>query len=262
MNNSGNQQQNRWELAHLSIFGTTQIHLRNPYIIALWSVAFPGYGHLLLSKYLRGFSLVIWEIFINQLTHLNLAMVYSFTGNIDAAKDVLDVRYMHLYIPVYLFAILDSYRSTVDLNKIYLLNENKSPYIRKLIIKPFEINYLDKRNPMIAFFSSMTIPSVGQLYTHRIFGAVFTLVSTVIYVHYSHILEGVHYLIIGDIEKSTSVLDAQWLMYIPSFYFFTIYDSYMNAVENNKLFETEQRQHLKKHYQSKDFIIKKGVKVE
>lgn len=54
------------KLSHLSIFGTTQIHLRNPYIIAMWSVMFPGYGHLLLNKYLRGFSLVIWELFINQ----------------------------------------------------------------------------------------------------------------------------------------------------------------------------------------------------
>lgn len=97
------------KLSHLSIFGTTQIHLRNPYIIAMWSVMFPGYGHLLLNKYLRGFSLVIWELFINQSIHLNSAMVYSFIGEIEKAKEVLDVRYMHLYIPVYIFAIWDSH---------------------------------------------------------------------------------------------------------------------------------------------------------
>ncbi|GAA0316909.1 hypothetical protein GCM10008967_04370 [Bacillus carboniphilus] len=251
----------RGKLAHLSIFGTTQIHLRNPYIVAMWSIAFPGYGHLLLSKYLRGFSLVLWELFINQSTHLNTAMVYTFIGEIDAAKEVLDIQYMHLYIPVYLFAIWDSYRTTVDLNQIYLINEHGSPPANQLIIKPFEVNYLDKRNPVVAAFWSMTIPSVGQLYIHRIFGAIFTLILTVVFIHYSHFLEGVHYLLIGDINKSKEVLNMQWLLYMPSFYFFTIYDSYMNAVENNKLYETEQKNYLKKYYQPANFKVKKGIKV-
>lgn len=249
------------KLAHLSIFGTTQIHLRNPYIIALWSVAFPGYGHLLLSKYIRGFSLVLWEIYINQTTKLNTAMVYTFIGDIEAAKSVLDFRYMHLYIPIYLFAIWDSYRTTVDLNKIYLLNEKESPPVSNLVLKPFEINYLDKRSPIMAFVWALAIPSTGQLYIHRIFGAVFTLILTVLYIHFSHFLEGVHYLLLGDLEKSAEVVNKQWLLYMPSFYFFTIYDSYMNAVENNKLFDIEQKNRLRRYYQPQSFKIRKGVKV-
>lgn len=250
------------KLSHLSIFGTTQIHLRNPYIIAMWSVMFPGYGHLLLNKYLRGFSLVIWELFINQSIHLNSAMVYSFIGEIEKAKEVLDVRYMHLYIPVYIFAIWDSYRTTVDMNKKYLLNEKDAAAVERLVIKPFEINYLDKRNPLSAIMWSVTIPSLGQLYIHRIFAALFTLVMTVILVHFSHFIEAFHYLLVGELKKSTQVLNAQWLMYLPSFYFFTIYDSYMNVVENNKLYDSEQKRLLRKFYQSKSFIVKKGIKVK
>ncbi|MBU8729624.1 hypothetical protein KM915_06090 [Cytobacillus oceanisediminis] len=250
------------KLSHLSIFGTTQIHLRNPYIIAMWSVMFPGYGHLLLNKYLRGFSLVIWELFINQSIHLNSAMVYSFIGEIEKAKEVLGVRYMHLYIPVYIFAIWDSYRTTVDMNKIYLLNEKDAAAVERLVIKPFEINYLDKRNPLSAIMWSVTIPSLGQLYIHRIFAALFTLVMTVILVHFSHFIEAFHYLLVGELKKSTQVLNAQWLMYLPSFYFFTIYDSYMNVVENNKLYDSEQKRLLRKFYQSKSFIVKKGIKVK
>lgn len=250
------------KLSHLSIFGTTQIHLRNPYIIAMWSVMFPGYGHLLLNKYLRGFSLVIWELFINQSIHLNSAMVYSFIGEIEKAKEVLDVRYMHLYIPVYIFAIWDSYRTTVDMNKIYLLNEKDAAAVERLVIKPFEINYLDKRNPFSAIMWSVTIPSLGQLYIHRIFAALFTLVMTVILVHFSHFIEAFHYLLVGELKKSTQVLNAQWLMYLPSFYLFTIYDSYMNVVENNKLYDSEQKRLLRKFYQSKSFIVKKGIKVK
>ncbi|WP_311315982.1 hypothetical protein [Niallia sp. MER 6] len=82
----------RRKLAKISIWGTTYIHPRSPYIVALWSVTFPGYGHLLLHKYIRGFALIIWEVFINQKSQLNLAMAYSFMGEIQLAKDVLNVN--------------------------------------------------------------------------------------------------------------------------------------------------------------------------
>ncbi|MEY8738399.1 hypothetical protein AB9M62_01780 [Bacillales bacterium AN1005] len=104
-----NKKEVRRNLAQISIWGTTYIHPRNPYVVALWSVTFPGYGHLLLHKYIRGFALIVWEIFINQKSHLNLSMVYSFMGEIHLAKEVLNINYVYMYIPVYLFAIWDSY---------------------------------------------------------------------------------------------------------------------------------------------------------
>lgn len=88
------------------------MHLRNPFIIAWWSAAFPGFGHLLLSKYLRGFILIGWEMFINTQTHLNEAIVYTLTGQIEQVGEVLNIRWMSLYAPVYLFAIYDSYRTS------------------------------------------------------------------------------------------------------------------------------------------------------
>lgn len=38
--------------------------------------------------------------------------------------------------------------------------------------------------------------------------------------------------------------------------FFNIFQTYMNVVENNKLFEAEQKMFLKSKYQSSDFKIK------
>ncbi|MFJ8243725.1 hypothetical protein [Peribacillus asahii] len=262
MDNFKNTNKARRYKAHASIFGTTQIHLRNPWTIALWSVSFPGFGHLLLNKYLRGFSLILWEIFINQKVQLNQAIVYSFTGHFEAAKEVLDVRLVLMYMPVYLFAIWDSYRTTVDLNNIYILAKRENAPFNSFTISAFEINYLDKRNPLMAVLWSMTIPSLGQLYVHRIVLAVFTLVWTAVFIYYSHFLEGFIYLFIGDIDKSTASLKAQWVLYIPSLYFFTIYDSYVSVVENNKLFEDEQKGYLKSHYQRSIFNLKKVSKVE
>lgn len=262
MDNFKNTNKARRYKAHVSIFGTTQIHLRNPLTVAMWSIAFPGFGHFLLNKYFRAFALFLWEIFINQVTKLNQAMVYSFTGNFEAAKDVLDLRMVLLYIPVYLFAIYDSYRTTVDLNNIYSVAKKEDAQFNSFSIGAFEINYLDKRNPLMAMFWALTVPSVGQLYVHRIVLAVFTLLWTAAFIYYSHFLEAFIYLFSGNLEKSNAVLNAQWLLYLPSFYFFTIYDSYVSTVENNKLFEDEQRKYLKTHYQSFTFNIKNVSKVD
>lgn len=247
--------------AYLGIFDTPILHLRSPYIIAFWSATFPGFGHLLLGKYYRGFILVFWEFFINVYSKVNTAMVYSFIGNFEMAKEILNVRLLHMYIPVYLFCIWDSYRTTVDLNNEYILAERENAPIKKFNIKPYGINYLDKRNPLMATFWSLTIPSIGQIYQHRILQGFFTLLWAVLIVYFSHFVEAVHYLLLGDIKKSTSVLNIQWVMFLPSFYFFTVYDSYMNTVELNKLFKKEQKNYLKKHFQPSDFKIIKGTKV-
>ena len=244
--------------AHVSIFGTTQFHLRNPYVIAWWSVAFPGFGHLLLSKYLRGFVLLFWEFFVNINAKVNLAMIYSFQGNIQQAIQVLDTRWLLIYIPVYIFTIWDSYRTTVDMNKVYVLAEREDHKFNSFSIGALEINYLDKRSPIMAAFWSLAMPGLGQLYIHRIVTAFVIIAFSVATFYFSHALEAVSLLFLGEVEKATSVLKPQWLLMFPSIYGFVIYDAYVNTVENNKLYEKEQRKFLKNNYQSKSFQILKG----
>jgi hypothetical protein len=248
--------------AHVSIVGTTQIHLRNPYIIAWWSAAFPGFGHLLLSKYIRGYVLFIWEVIVNLNANVNLAMIYSFQGNIDMAKDVLNTRWLLMYIPVYLFGIWDSYRTTVDMNKVYILADREDHRFNSFSIGALEINYLDKRNPVLSIIWSLFVPGLGQLYLHRILTSFFVIIWLVIFFYYSHVLEAVSLLFLGELQKATSVLNPEWLLFLPSVYGFAVFDAYMNAVENNKLYEKEQRKHLRKNYQSPGFKILKGQKVK
>ncbi|MDG5789226.1 hypothetical protein QA612_17340 [Evansella sp. AB-P1] len=235
--------------AYVSAFGTTQLHLRNPYIIAWWSAAFPGFGHLLLSKYLRGYALFIWEILVNNMANLNLAIVHSFTGNIHMAKEVLEPRWVLLYIPVYIFAIWDSYRTSVDMNKVFILTERENANFNSYSIGAFEINYLDKRRPIMAILWSLFTPGLGQLYIHRVATAIFTMGFMIAFVYNSKFLVAFHHLFLGDINQATEVLDPQWLLFIPSHVGFSIYGSYVNTVENNKLFESEQRKFLQAKYQ-------------
>ncbi|GAB1806156.1 hypothetical protein [Priestia megaterium] len=262
MNNYKNDNTARRYIAHVSIFGTTQIHLRNPYIIAWWSAAFPGFGHLLLSKYLRGFVLFVWEVVINIKSHVNLAMIYSFQGNIDMAKDVLNTRWLLIYIPVYIFAIWDSYRTTVDLNRIYVLAERENHRFNTFSIGAMEINYLDKRNPILSVFWSLVMPGLGQLYIHRIIGAFFVIIWAVVFFYYSHLLEGISLLFLGEIKQATAVSNKEWLLFFPSLYGFATFDSYINTVENNKLAEKVQKNFFEKTYQHPSFCIGTRKKVE
>ena len=42
------------------------------------------------------------------------------------AKEILEPRWLLLYLPVYLFAIWDSYRTSVDMNKVFILAEREN----------------------------------------------------------------------------------------------------------------------------------------
>ncbi|WP_018662639.1 hypothetical protein [Heyndrickxia acidiproducens] len=262
MDNYTNDNTARRYKAHVSILGTTQLHLRNPYIIAWWSAAFPGFGHMLLSKYLRGYALFIWEVIINLQAHVNSSMIYSFQGNIDMAKEVLNTRWLLMYIPVYLFGIWDSYRTTIDMNRVYILAELEGHRFNTFALGALEMNYLDKRNPILALMWSLFIPGLGHLYIHRILTSVFVIAGLVVFFYYSHVQEAILLLILGKVKEATAVLNPEWLLFIPSHYGFAIYDSYANTVENNKLFEKELRNHLTEHYQAENFQILKGQKVK
>jgi TM2 domain-containing membrane protein YozV len=245
----------RRQLAYVNSTGTTQMHLRHPLIIAWWSAAFPGFGHLLLSKFLRGFLLIGWEMFINTKAHINLAMFYTFSGQFNKAAEVLDVRWMSLYAPVYLYAIYDSYRTTVDLNHMYVLAKRENAYFPPFVIDFIEINYLDKRSPRIALLWSLLMPGMGQLYIHRIITAFFALCVWIGIVYQSHFLEGLQYTLLMDFTKATDVVDKQWILFLPSIYGFTLYDAYTNTVENNKLFDREQKNYLNANFQNNQFAF-------
>ncbi|HET6872690.1 MAG TPA: hypothetical protein VFH42_06840, partial [Sporolactobacillaceae bacterium] len=177
-------------------------------------------------------------------------------------KDVLDTRWVLMYIPVYLFGIWDSYRTTVDMNRIYILADGENHTYNTFAIGALEINYLDKRNPLLAVMWSAFIPGLGQLYIHRILTAFFVIFWEVVFYYYSHAPQALTLLILGKVKVATSVIKPEWLLFIPSHYGFAIYDSYVNTVENNKLYENDLKKYLTTHYQSPGFKLLKGQKVK
>ena len=243
----------RITVANLSVLGTIQLHLRNPWIIAWWSAAYPGLGHLLLSKYLRGFLLLILEIIVNYNAKINLAIFYSFIGEVEQAKIVINKDWLLLYCATYIFAIWDSYRTTVDLNNQYKLAAREDAKVEAFKISSLEINYLDKRSPLNSLIWSAMMPGTGQLYIHRILVATFIIVWWFSQCYLSKILPATHYSFFGQFEQAKSVLHIQWFLNIPSIYIFSIYDAYTNTIENNKLYDWEQSKFLIRQYQCEKF---------
>ena len=240
-------------MAYVGAIGTTQLHLRNPFVIAWWSAAFPGLGHLLLSKYLRGYLLFLWELFVNLNAHINLALLYSFTGRFQMAKDVLDINWVLLYIPTYIFSIWDAYRSTVDLNHQYMLAAREDAKVKMFNIGQLEINYLDKRTPWNAAIWSVMMPGLGQVLIHRIPGALFIIIWFIVIAQQSKLLPAFHYTLLGQFDYAKAIINPQWFLNLPSVYLYAIYDAYDNTVSNNKLFDWEQSKFLYKNYLNKNF---------
>lgn len=89
------------------------------------------------------------------------------------------------------------------------------------------------------------------------FNCFFIIIGLVVFYYFSHFQEAVLLLLLGKVLEATSVLKPEWLLFLPSHYGFAMYDSYVNTVENNKLFDKEFKDYLKEKYQNNNFHIKK-----
>lgn len=241
--------------AYMNTLTINYIHYRNPWIVAWWSAAFPGFGQIMLCQNYVGYILIAWEYYINVQSHLNLAIAYTMTGRFADAGSVLEKRWILLYIPVYIFSIWDCYRRTNEMNLQFALASREGFHVGTFRIGAMELNYLDKRAPWISAAWSAFLPGLAYVYLHRVASCLAITVSWVLGICHSRFPEAVYYTFMSDFTRAVSVLDPEWLLFLPSLYVFSIYDSYVNAVEYNKLFEADLIHFLKRAYQDERFPI-------
>ena len=169
------------------------------------------------------------------------------------AKEILNTKWLILYVPVYLYAVWDSYRLTVEYNKFSILaDREKSPIVTGKI-SAWELNFLEKRTPWISAVWSFLMPGLGQIYNQRLPTGFFMFIWWITIAHFSNILKVVHLSFTGDFSQAIASANPEWLLFMPSIFGFAIYDAYVQAVENNKLLELEQSRFLKDNYQDPDF---------
>jgi len=236
--------------AAISLSSINVFHLRNPLVVAWWSLVYPGFGHLRLQSLTKGVFLFVGELLINTQAHLNLAIIYSFTGNFAMAKQILDTNLLLLYCGILTYSVWDSYRIAIEINKYSVLADHENDPIVPTVIKALGFNVFDKRTPWVAVAWSMLMPGTGQLYCLSVVTAIFMMIGGAVIFYLSHLLPAIGYTAVGEFAQAKAVLDWQWLLNIPSFYCFTIYDAYAKSVEINKIFDQEQAQFMRNSYQS------------
>lgn len=245
-------QPNRHVAVSVSPYSYNYPHKRNPWVVAWWSLAFPGLGHIMLCKYVVAFVLIGWEVFINNMSGINTAIYFSMLGDFENAKLALNHRWFLLYIPIYIFAVWDSYYKTIQFNEDYVLAYKTGYSVVSKNIDTFEMNNLQKRNPKDVLMWSFFAPGLGYLHLNRLPSAMLFTVWLVVLSYYSGLVAAVQATMVGQFEAA-KLMNVQWLLYLPSLYGFVVFDSYSQAVEYNKIFEKEQASFFKSKYQQEDF---------
>lgn len=238
---------------NISSLGVISVHLRNPWVIAWWSLCYPGFGHLACGVLSKGIFVFAGELLINYMAKINLAILYSFTGKFDLAKEVLDTKWLLVYCAILIYAIWDSYRVAVEANKLSILADREHATITPAKIGSLSINTMVMRVPWVSAAWSLLLPGLGQLYNVQAIKAFFLLLSGGGFLILSNALAAFHYTALGDFQQAKAVIDWQWFLNIPSFYIFAIWESHTDTVELNKLFKTEQAQNFKAQFQSRFF---------
>lgn len=248
-------QETRYQRVAISPYTTNLIHRMNPWVVTWWSLAFPGLGYILLGKLSKGIIFMFWEVLINMKSNINTAILYSFTGRFELARQVVDSRWLLLYVSVLIFIMWDSYHLTVDFNKISVLAEREIQADKVMAIGSFNINFLRRVNPLLAAGWSAFMPGLGHLYLQRMNIGVLTLVIWIPMAVLSRLYEAIQLTFLGSFYEATSAVNPQWLLFLPSLLCFTIYSSHIDAVEVNKLIQTKQSSYLLQNYQDPDFEI-------
>jgi hypothetical protein len=242
----------------LTSVNTNIAHITNPNMVLFWSAMFPGLGHILLCQYFTGAVLIIWEFFVNNYSKLNLAIVYSLTGRTDLAQHVINTKFLLWYIPVYIFCFWDVRRIAIDLNKYSILADMTGSVVKVKTISysTFSNHYLERKNPWNAVLWSFFLPNLGYWYIHRIPSAVYATVWWLITTYYSNILPAIHFTFLGDFQKSTEMINFEWLLFMPSLYGFAMYDTFAYCNNINELFFSQQALYYQGNYQKPIFSSK------
>ncbi|MCD8511771.1 MAG: hypothetical protein LRY73_19240 [Bacillus sp. (in: Bacteria)] len=148
MNNSQSQVNTnaRRKIAVHNPYSSNTLHFKYPLLVAWWSLAFPGFGHFMVNSYLFGFFLMSVEFLLNNIAQINTAIYYSMIGDFEQGKEVINLKYFFVYIPLYIFTVWDSYRRGTELNQEFqLAYKDISQSIKPFQFSMFEVNPLRKK---------------------------------------------------------------------------------------------------------------------
>ncbi|MBC9783764.1 hypothetical protein H1S01_04460 [Heliobacterium chlorum] len=107
------------KFARYSVLGVNYLDHKNPWVAALWSALFSGFGHIYNMKTLKGIILLSWLAVIVYLSNFPMGIIYTFTGRVQEVNSMLNYEWLLFYPSVYIFGIWDSYNDAVEMNKLF-----------------------------------------------------------------------------------------------------------------------------------------------
>lgn len=220
----------------------------DPRTSAWLSATFPGFGHLLINHNVRGVFFTLSEVFVNSFAHVNEAMVYTFCGDFASTTQVLNPNWAIGYAVIYLFAIMDSYRLTIDQNRVIDRGVKGINRIAPAYVRSQEFIYSNEKNPWIGVLFSCLLPGLGQFYVQRYWLAIYGVFWSWVYGTLSGFNVALIRLMLGDVAGSLR-LDPHWLLFMPSLVGGAAHHTYICCRRQNRLFRTEQRLFLCREYQ-------------
>jgi hypothetical protein len=230
----------RYRKMVINVWGINWLHKRNPWVAMACSIALPGLGHFYCGAYFRGFTLMSWEITVNQIGRVNHAIFLTALGHLDKAQAVLNYRWAMIYPVFYVLAMWDSYRLAVDMNKLVEIEERQP--VRQFAVMDMisiETTFLSKKNPWLAAILSIFLGGAGHFYNFKIIKAVMLMGwHLAVWLNAGlnlALLETLH----GNWKAVHQVIDYQWLLFWPSMHLFNIWNAYSDTVELNKLYNEE-----------------------
>lgn len=124
--------------------------------VLFWSIALPGFGQYLNGKVLKGTVLILLEFIINVESGLNLAILPSFHGDIQAAISHVNYQWLMFYPCLYLFAIWDAYRDAGGGEDSYAF----LPFVFSAFIGTIGVVYSPVFNINGIYFGSIWLPII------------------------------------------------------------------------------------------------------
>lgn len=229
-------------------FGIQYVALRNPWAPVWWSVALPGFGHLLMGQNVRGLILMSWEILVNVEGNLNMAIYYSLLGEIDQARAVVRYEWLIIYPLFYIFSMFDAYRTCLDLNRLATMERlQKRRRFDRVSASWVGTTYLSHRDPAMAAIWSAALPGAGQLYADRAVKSLTLMGWYLAVVWKSGLAHAAFHTLQGNLAGSDVQIDYEWLLFWPSIYLFGIADAYSEVVEQNRIVSEAFRWRMRKY---------------
>lgn len=157
---------------------------RSPYAAMLWSVVLPGFGQFYNRDYIMGFTLLILEFVINVKAKLNLALIFSFDGNLPGSKPPIDYSWGLFYPSLYGFAIWHAYNTAKTNNQILEGNVENRTYLSGFflgIVLGMDFGLFWHDGPILKNFSFFDAPVFNGIFFGLVMGLIGQLLENNVY---------------------------------------------------------------------------------